>query len=250
MGKAIYGIENRAAVKGYIHKVSIIVPIYNLEKYVRHCVDSILVQTYTDFELLLIDDGSKDGSGKICDEYAELDSRIHVFHKENGGLCSARNHGLDKARGEWIMYVDGDDWLEPDTLELLLLKAEETGADIVFADFWFDFSDRRIESGFYDWRNQGINGLREYIVSPWNCIWGSIQKKSIYDENGLRSPETITYCEDFHLIVRLCFFARLIAKVNKPLFHYRQRESLIMHNLNRQTESDEQWAYADIISFF
>lgn len=92
-----------------IPKLSIIIPIYNAEQFIRRCIDSILVQTYTDFELLLIDDGSKDNSGNICDIYAEQDSRIRVFHKNNGGVSSARNLGLDKARGEWIVFVDSDD---------------------------------------------------------------------------------------------------------------------------------------------
>ena len=88
--------------------VSIIVPVYNTEKFLHRCIDSILAQTYTDFELLLIDDGSKDSSGTICDEYAAQDARVRVFHKENGGVSSARNLGLDNARGEWVTFVDSD----------------------------------------------------------------------------------------------------------------------------------------------
>ena len=91
--------------------MSVIVPVYNTEQYLHRCIDSILTQTYTDFELLLIDDGSKDKSGDICDEYALKDSRIRVFHKENGGVSSARNLGLDNAAGEWITFVDSDDWI-------------------------------------------------------------------------------------------------------------------------------------------
>ena len=93
-------------------KITVIVPVYNTEKYLRRCVDSILAQTFTDFELLLIDDGSTDGSGAICDEYAKKDSRVRVFHKEIGGVSSARNLGLDKAYGEWISFVDSDDWID------------------------------------------------------------------------------------------------------------------------------------------
>ena len=92
-------------------KISVIVPVYKAEKYICRCVDSILAQTFTDFELLLIDDGSPDNSGAICDEYAASDSRVKVFHKENGGVSSARNVGLDNACGEWITFVDADDWI-------------------------------------------------------------------------------------------------------------------------------------------
>ena len=92
--------------------ISVIVPVYNAEKYLCRCIDSILAQTYKDFELLLIDDGSKDSSGAICDEYAAKDSRVRVFHKENGGVGFARNVGLDHAQGDWVTFVDSDDWVD------------------------------------------------------------------------------------------------------------------------------------------
>ena len=92
-------------------KISVIVPVYNVQKYLSRCIDSILAQTFTDFELLLINDGSKDNSGKMCDEYAKKDTRIHVFHKENGGVSSARNLGLENVQGEWITFIDSDDYL-------------------------------------------------------------------------------------------------------------------------------------------
>ena len=94
--------------------ISIIVPIYNVEKYLSRCINSVLSQTFPDFELLLIDDGSTDKSGYICDGYAQKDSRIKVFHIENGGVSAARNYGLDNARGEWITFVDADDWIDKD----------------------------------------------------------------------------------------------------------------------------------------
>ncbi len=100
-------------------KISVIVPVYNVEQYLPRCIDSILAQTFTDFELLLIDDGSRDNSGKICDEYAEKDSRIRVFHKENGGVSSARNVGLDNTCGEYVSFIDSDDWIGPSFLPLI-----------------------------------------------------------------------------------------------------------------------------------
>ena len=100
-------------------KISVIVPVYNTEKYLRRCIDSVLAQTYQDFELLLIDDGSKDSSGAICDEYAAKDARVRVFHKENGGVSSARNLGLDNARGEWVTFVDSDDYIEKKLSQVL-----------------------------------------------------------------------------------------------------------------------------------
>ena len=112
--------------------VSIIVPVYNAEKYLNRCIDSILSQTMTDFELLLIDDGSKDDSGRICDEYSEKDARVRVFHKTNGGVSSARNLGLDNAIGDWITYVDADDRCSYEYLEHLLSKVDE-GTDLIIS---------------------------------------------------------------------------------------------------------------------
>lgn len=101
-------------------KISVIVPVYNVQKYLSRCIDSILAQTFTDFELLLINDGSKDNSGKMCDEYAKKDTRIHVFHKENGGVSSARNLGLENVQGEWITFIDSDDYLNINFLSNLI----------------------------------------------------------------------------------------------------------------------------------
>ena len=119
-------------------KVSVIVPIYKAEKYINRCIDSILAQTFTDWELLLIDDGSPDRSGEICDEYAENDPRIRVFHKANGGVSSARQMGQEEAVGEYTIHVDPDDWVEPTMLEELYAKAEADDADMVICDFFLD----------------------------------------------------------------------------------------------------------------
>ena len=125
--------------------ISIIVPVYNVESYLRKCLDSILAQTYRDLEILVVDDGSTDGSGAICDEYAGKDDRIKVFHTENKGLSCARNLGLDSANGDWIGFVDSDDWIELDMYEVLLRKAEKTGADVVECGVYEEHSDETIK---------------------------------------------------------------------------------------------------------
>lgn len=231
-------------------KVSIIVPIYNVERFLHCCVDSVLAQTFTDFELLLVDDGSKDNSGKICDQYAEKDRRVKVVHKQNGGLTSARNAGLALAFGEWVMYLDGDDWIEPDMLESLFREGEDTGADIVLGDFLFAYPNREVPYRLPDWDDCKITSLNRYIISVWTCVWGGIHRRSLYEEHQLQSPHGVTYCEDFHLIVRLCYFARRVTNVHRPFYHYRQQGDSIMHKLNKKTERDEQWVYQDIIGFF
>ena len=117
-------------------KISVIVPVYKAEEYLHRCVDSILAQSFTGFELILINDGSPDNSGAICDEYAQKDNRVKVIHKENGGVASARQCGIDNATGEYTIHADPDDWVEPTMLEELYNKAVEENADMVVCDFY------------------------------------------------------------------------------------------------------------------
>ena len=116
-------------------KVSVIIPVYNVEQYLNRCIDSVLNQTYKDFEIILVDDGSTDKSGEICDVYAEKDSRITVIHKENGGLSDARNFGIDAARGDFLTFLDSDDYFHPEYLEILVLNAERRNADIAICNY-------------------------------------------------------------------------------------------------------------------
>ena len=229
--------------------VSIIVPIYNIEGYIRECIDSILAQTYPDFELILVDDDSPDNCGRICDEYAEKDVRIKVIHKENGGLTSARNAGLSVAKGDWIMHVDGDDWIEPDMIESLIEAANITEADLVFGDH-MKYGPSAGNHKLPTWSNDKKDSMSRYIAYSMTTIWGSIAKSSLYTEHCLKSPDGVSYCEDFHLIVRLCHYAKKIANVHRPFYHYRYRPTSIMLNMSRKTESDEQWVYQDTIRFF
>lgn len=232
-------------------QISVIIPIYNVERYLRQCIDSILAQTFTDFELLLIDDGSPDGCPAICDEYAEKDARIRVFHKPNGGVTSARNKGLDNARGNWIIYIDGDDWIEPTYVEELYNAAINNEADIAICAFRFVYEDGSsvIEHPTI-WDDNKQASLNRYIASIWTTACGSIQKSSLYKDNGVQSPKGLTFCEDFHLMVRLCYFANKVVSINRPLYNYRQRSSSIVHSLNDKTWRDELSTYLEILDFF
>lgn len=229
--------------------VSIIVPVYKVEDYIRECIDSILAQTYPYFELILVDDGSPDNCGRICDDYAKGDNRIKVVHKVNGGISSARNAGLEVAKGEWIMHVDGDDWIEPDMIESLIEAAQITGADMVFGDF-MKYGPSAGYNKLPTWSSDKKKSMTNYIAYVMTTIWGSIAKRSLYADHSLKSPEDISYCEDFHLIVRLCHFAKKVVNVHRPFYHYRYRPTSIMSNMSRKTEADEQWAYQDTIRFF
>ena len=144
----------------------------------------------------------------------------------------------------------GDDWIEPDMLERLIQKGEDTGADIVMGDFLFAYSDRDILYSLPDWDNNKTASLNRYIISVWTCVWGGIHKRSLYEEYQLKSPQGVTYCEDFHLMARLCYHAKKVVNLHRPFYHYRQQEGSVMHNLNKKTEQNEQWVYQDIIRFF
>ena len=124
--------------------ISVIVPIYKAEAYLRKCIDGILQQTFTDFQLILVDDGSPDKSGEICDEYAQKDYRVVVIHKANGGLTSARKYGMDRAKGKYSIHIDPDDWVESKLLEELYQEAVKTDTDMVICDFW-EHCNGRIE---------------------------------------------------------------------------------------------------------
>ena len=229
--------------------VSVIVPVYKVEDCIRECIDSILAQTYSDFELILVDDGSPDNCGRICDDYAKGDNRIKVVHKVNGGISSARNAGLEVAKGEWIMHVDGDDWIEPDMIESLIEAAQITGADMVIGDF-VKYGPSAGYNKLPTWSSDKKKSMTNYVAYVMTTIWGSIAKRSLYADQSLKSPEGISYCEDFHLIVRLCHFAKKVVNVHRPFYHYRYRPTSIMSNMNRKTEADEQWVYQDTIRFF
>lgn len=176
--------------------ISIIVPIYNSENYLNRCVDSILSQTYTDFELLLIDDGSTDGSGTICDEYAEKDSRITVFHKPNGGVSLARNIGLDNARGEWITFCDADDYVSPSYLENLIAAVDNPEIDLVF-NYAIVHCNGKVEKEDYPEKEISISEISDLFLHNdliWHTsTWSKLFRRSIIENYNIR------YIEDVHI---------------------------------------------------
>lgn len=219
--------------------VSIIVPIYNVENYLAECINSVLVQTYTNFELLLIDDGSKDDSGVICDEYLLKDARIKVFHKSNGGLSSARNHGLDNAKGEYIIFLDSDDyWFKNDCLNKLVKVAINIEADVVRGEYKEvdeNGADLLIKdiSHKYDKQMQVLSSSEFYkkIVNGENFSVLFLFKKNLFD-NGFRFDEKRCFEEDVELNIRL--FCKDLRCVYVPEFFYayRKRSNSIVNTPN------------------
>ena len=208
--------------------ISIIVPVYKAEQTLSRCLDSILVQTFTDFELLLIDDGSPDASGVICDEYALKDSRIRVFHKENGGVGSARNLGLDNARGEWICFVDSDDWIKECFLSEFCTNID--GVDMVISGYrqFGDSSEIIVfNSALYDLREKVDLGQENNAVCVFYCPWRKLFRLSIIRERRIRFPEDLFLAEDTCFILDyLCFCNRIrIIPTTSYMYYYSKKEA-------------------------
>lgn len=190
--------------------ISIIVPVYNTEKYLHSCIDSILSQTFTDFELLLIDDGSKDNSGAICDGYAAKDARVRVFHKKNGGASSARNMGLDNAKGEWISFVDSDDYVLPFFLETYMALCKDD-TELCVSGIIPDYSissSFRIDKSSIDYEGN----VKDALFLLHNCqmigsLCNKLFKKSIIESNSLYLNETFKFREDEDFL--LCYMCHI-----------------------------------------
>lgn len=208
-------------------KVSVIVPAYKAEKYLHRCIDSILAQTFADWELLLIDDGSPDRCGEICDEYAERDSRIRVFHKENGGVSSARNLGLDNVRGEYVTFVDADDCLYNDALKIFVGFAEKSNLDLVQCCY-----NRKFISGQYTGEKTNVMPPADFVKSKklQVCVWGGMIKSSIIKENNIRFDENVRLGEDQIFIYECLAYSKRVQHISNVLYFYRDNELSAVHN--------------------
>lgn len=222
-------------------KVSIIIPIYNTEKYLRRCLDSVISQTFTDWECLLVDDGSKDSSGAICDEYAKKDSRFRVFHKENGGVSSARNMGLDNAHGDWIYFSDADDSLYENCLEVLIYNTKE-GIDFVMGGYTIIRDDGSLRVTANTQQNKTItieDSLAEmYCPSDFpyqGYLWCKLFSKKIIRKNSLQFDVNIQFNEDRLFIVEyLCCCKQKVYYTTDPVYQYVERNSGVMASLKKK----------------
>lgn len=201
--------------------VSVIIPVYNSEKYLRQCLDSVLAQTFCDLEVIVVNDGSTDSSPAICDEYARRDVRMRVIHRSNGGLSAARNSGIDAATGEWYTFVDSDDSISPESIEKLMLAASQTGADIACSMPAYDM--RAIGKGSQKITvldaDDAIRRTLHQTLETTNSVCGKIYRSEIFD--GLRFTPGLWY-EDLDIFYRLYARSRRIAFVNRRLYFYRQ----------------------------
>ncbi len=233
--------------------LSVVVPAYNIEQYVEQCIQSILKQTFTDFELIIVDDGSTDYTGILCDKYAQTDSRVSVIHKKNGGLVSARKAGLAVAVGEYATYVDGDDWIAEDMFQKLFDCVVKEKADIVICDFISAWSDKH--SNFTHNENFGLytkSNLEQNIYTHMLCgesyfsfgfqpsLWGKIFRKNLLQKYQDKVDDRIRLGED-----AACFYPcildaeRVFYMKGSYLYFYRMRETSISHAIISTYYTDE-----------
>jgi len=216
-------------------KISVIVPIYNTAKYLRTCIDSVLSQSFGDFELILVNDGSPDESEEICKSY--FDSRVKYYYKENGGLSSARNFGLDKALGEYIVFIDSDDYIDKDCLEYLVEKIEEKKADIVLCGFYLQSGESAIpviaKSGLFAGEeiNKAIVELKSKNLIDTSC--NKIYRASFLRENNLIFPEGEIF-EDTCFNLTALSFKPLIFVSDKCFYHYVQHKGSVTKSYNEK----------------
>lgn len=217
--------------------ISVIVPVYKVENYLRQCLDSLAAQTLDDIEIIIVDDGSPDGCPEICDEYAAKDARMKVVHKQNGGLLSARKAGVAASSGDYIGFVDGDDWVEPETFMNMHNAIIKYSPDMVLSDFLCDYgdciepSDQCFEEGFYDrarleseiFPKMLFDGrFYRFGVNP-NC-WSKLVRRELIEKNLLPVDERIRMGEDAAFIYPCMLDSQSITCVKTPTYHYRITE--------------------------
>ena len=202
-------------------KISVIVPIYNMEKLMRKCLDSILAQTFQDYECLLIDDGSKDNSPAICDEYAAKDSRFTAYHKPNGGLSDARNYGIERAQGDYTIFFDPDDWVDADCLADMYAKAQETDADMVMCDLYYNDPYRQSYCKQEPTSLDHNDVLKDLIVGKvYGFTVTKLIRRSLYQLYDLHYPLGMYGCEDQYTMCKLLKNEIKIAYLPKAYYHY------------------------------
>lgn len=211
-------------------RISVIVPVYNVERYLRRCVDSILDQTYENLEIILVDDGATDSSGAICDDYAGKDPRIQVIHKRNGGLSSARNAGIDASSGEYLAFVDSDDWIEPEMYSYLMGLIQKYGVKFAYTGR-YDVEEETGEKtvGLCPKTEEKISA-RDFVgrIFLWDNVdsaaWDKLYHRSLFENH--RYPEG-KICEDVPVTYRVILETDYVAVGNRPMYNYYHRKGSI-----------------------
>lgn len=223
-------------------RFSIIVPVYNIEDWLEACVNSILQQSFEDCEVLLVDDGSVDDSGMLCDEYAKRSNRVRCFHKQNGGLSDARNYGIERAKGEYLLFVDGDDYLGENALLELNKEIERGHADVILSEGKYIVTDNKIKSDirFHKEEFDGISGrdallITTKIMPNWSA-WGKCFRTEFWKKCGFEFAKG-RISEDFQLIDRVILEADTVGMV-PAYYYYQYRANSIVHTVNAKSLAD------------
>ncbi len=203
--------------------ISVVVPVYNVELFLEHCLNSLINQTYKNIEIVVVDDGSTDTSGEICDNFAEKDSRIKVLHTENGGLSAARNVGIENSNGEYICFVDSDDWIDLNMIEQLYSAITLNGADYAVCGMKDEFRDMPLApSKTASWNYCGLKDALEHILCDedyYGYACNKMYKKELM--GNLRFDEKLLSCEDLDFVVKFTTACKNIAYTNEKMYHYR-----------------------------
>lgn len=213
-------------------EVSIIVPVYQVEKYIRQCVDSILAQTFRDFELILVDDGSRDMSGEICDEYANADTRVKVIHTENVRAAEARNKGINLASGNYLMFIDSDDYISSEMVEILYRNIQKENVDIVACNYRYIFGDDENKDFSTNFVAETLSGKdvfyhrkNERNYGYWTVVWNKLYKKEVFKKLRFRTGK---YYEDEFFANDMYRMNINIATITDCLYFYRQHDCSTM----------------------
>ena len=222
---------------------SVVIPVYNVEKYLRECVDSILNQTFMDFEVILVDDGSKDSSGIICDEYAAKDSRVKVIHKENGGQSTARNTGLNKACGDYVFFMDSDDFITYNEFFADIFQALDENTDIVLFRYQKYYNDENVKpigttfsKMVYNRSNELLSELVRYDTFYCSC-WTKFIRTSLLKDNNIVFDEALC-CEDMDWYYTVLEHAAFFKVLDKICINYRQRENSVTSVFKKKSVTD------------
>ncbi len=219
--------------------ISIIIPVYKVEKYLEKCIQSVINQTYENLQIILVDDGSPDNCGKICDEYAKKDHRIEVIHKSNGGLSDARNKGLEMAKGEYIGFVDSDDYIEADMYEVLYNLLKQYNADVSICNFYTvsqgKISIKNADNGINEYNR--IEILKEILLDKniQSYAWNKLYKKELFDE--IKYPIGKKY-EDIGTTFYLLEKCNKVVVTGKSEYYYINRQDSIVNNVTESTITD------------
>lgn len=234
-------------------EISIVVPVYNVERYLNRCISSILKQTFTDFELILIDDGSKDYSASICDEYKEKDSRIKVIHQENAGLSAARNKGIEVSNGKYITFIDSDDFIHPNMLEVLYINIVNFDADIAMCDHHRVYENKEVPREFCEnnitlYTNlEAVRKIVEKSEERMIVAWGKLYKQNLFSD--IRYPVG-KYHEDEFVTYKLLYKSDRIASTDAKLYYYLQRSNSITGSTYNIKRLEKLEALNEAIEFF